>query len=146
MKFLITDDAGVMRKVIIRALLELNALAENIVEAEDGKQAVEAAKGQSFALIFMDWNMPNMLGIDALIEIRAAGITTPIMMVTTEGEKANVIRAIQAGANGYLAKPFTQEDFKEKVTQLIGEIPKPVCASQAKEIKVDVESGRIKLE
>lgn len=123
MKFLIADDAGVMRKIISRALVEINALPENIVEVENGKQAVEAVQAETFAMIFMDWNMPEMLGIDAVVAIRALGVKTPILMVTTEGEKANVVRAIQSGATNYLVKPFTPDDIKAKVQQLIGEIP-----------------------
>jgi len=121
MKVLVADDAGVMRKVIIRELLELNIKADEITEAADGEQAVQAAQGQQFDLILMDWNMPVMLGIDAVREIRKAGIKTPILMVTTEGERANVIEVMKAGANNYLMKPFTKEDFRAKVSQLIGQ-------------------------
>jgi len=121
MKVLVTDDAGVMRKVIIRELVDLGISAESIKEANDGKEAVDAVNAQSFDLVLMDWNMPNMLGIDAVKEMRKAGHKVPILMVTTEGERANIIAAIQAGANNYLVKPFTKEDFKAKVMQLIGE-------------------------
>ncbi len=150
MKFLIADDAGVMRKIISRTLLELGAKPEEIVEAENGKQAFDAAKVENFNLIFMDWNMPEMLGIDAVVAIRGAGIQSPILMVTTEGEKANLVRAIQAGATNYLVKPFVPEDLKAKVTQMIGEIgaepqPTPVAA-EAKTKRIDVESGRIVME
>ncbi|MDX2083886.1 MAG: response regulator [Candidatus Melainabacteria bacterium] len=148
MKFLIADDAGVMRKIISRALIELNALPENIVEAENGKQAVEEAHKHSFSLIFMDWNMPEMLGIDAVAAIRAAGIKSPILMVTTEGEKANVVRAIQTGATNYLVKPFSPDDIKEKITQLIGPIPvqTPQDAALAKAQALDLERGKVTLE
>ena len=122
MKFLIVDDASVMRKIISRTLAEIGVTPENIVEAEDGEKAVEAVKAGTFSMIFMDWNMPQMLGIDAVVAIRALGVKTPILMVTTEGEKANVVRAIQAGATNYLVKPFTPDDIKSRVSQMVGEI------------------------
>lgn len=154
MKFLIADDATVMRRIISRALVEMNAAPENIDEVATGREAVDLAQANTYALIFMDWNMPVMLGIDAIIELRALGNTTPILMVTTEGEKANVLRAIQAGANNYLVKPFTVDDFKQKVHQLIGDIPAlvnvgaPQSATEAavetvKVQRVDLETGRI---
>ena len=145
MKFLIADDAGVMRKIITRALIELNAAPEDIVEAEDGRQAVEAAKQQDFVLIFMDWNMPNMLGIEAVSEIRAIGIKSPILMVTTEGEKTNVVRAIQAGATNYLIKPFTPDDIKTKITQMIGEISAQGSVSEPIKHHINHEDGKISL-
>lgn len=144
MKFLVVDDAAVMRKVIIRELLEMNAKEEDIVQAEDGEQALKAVKEQAFDLIFMDWNMPNMLGIDAVAAIRAAGVKTPILMVTTEGEKSNVVRAIQAGASNYLVKPFSKEGFIEKVAQLIGEISAANTDTvQLKQGVIDLGQGRI---
>lgn len=145
MKFLIADDAGVMRKIITRALIELNVAPEDIVEAEDGRQALEAAKQHDFVLIFMDWNMPNMLGIDAVSEIRAIGIKSPILMVTTEGEKSNVVRAIQAGATNYLIKPFTPDDIKTKITQLIGEIPAQGSVPEQIKHHINHEDGKISL-
>jgi len=153
MKFLIADDAGVMRKIISRSLLELGAIPENIVEAENGRQAFDAAQKENFSLIFMDWNMPEMLGIDAVIAIRGAGIQSPIMMVTTEGEKSNLVRAIQAGATNYQVKPFTPEDLKAKITQMVGVITNPVAVTvpdtstaEAKTKRIDLDSGRIVLE
>ena len=76
-------------------------------------------KGDRFDVILMDWNMPNMLGIDAVKAIREKGNTTPILMVTTEGEKSNVVKAIQAGANNYLVKPFNAEDLRDRLSQMI---------------------------
>jgi two-component system chemotaxis response regulator CheY len=117
MKVLIVDDSAVMRKVIIRELLKMSIAQTDIAEAPDGLVGLELASQQPFDLILMDWNMPGMLGIDVVRQLRAGGITTPIMMVTTEGEKTNVVTAIQAGANNYLVKPFTPEDFAAKVAQ-----------------------------
>lgn len=122
MKMLVVDDSGIMRKVIIRELLKLNVLAEHIEEAVDGEEAVQKANHGTYNLILMDWNMPNMLGIDAVKAIRDGGIETPILMVTTEAERANVITAIQAGANNYLVKPFTNEALHEKILQLVPDL------------------------
>jgi two-component system chemotaxis response regulator CheY len=120
MKVLVVDDSTVMRKVIIRELNKLGIANDQIVEAGDGLEGVEAVKAQAFDVILMDWNMPTMLGIDAIKAIRSAGIATPIMMITTEAEKANVVAAIQAGCNNYLVKPFTPEDFAAKFNQMLG--------------------------
>jgi two-component system chemotaxis response regulator CheY len=79
------------------------------------------ALSQPFNIILMDWNMPNMLGIDAVKAIRQAGVKTPILMVTTEGERQNVITAIQAGANSYLVKPFTGDDLRERIEQILAQ-------------------------
>lgn len=121
-KVLVVDDSSIMRKVLINALADLQLTPDNIVQAADGREALDAVGGNTFNLILMDWNMPNMLGIDAVKEIRARGVKTPILMVTTEGERTNVVTAIQAGANNYLVKPFAVPDFREKVLQLAPEL------------------------
>jgi len=118
-KVLVVDDSNVMRKVIIRELGKLGIDAGDVSEASNGQEACEMAATGQFNLILMDWNMPVMLGIDAVKNIRAAGNKTPICMVTSEAEKANVVAAIQAGANNYLVKPFTAEGFQEKLQQLL---------------------------
>jgi two-component system, chemotaxis family, chemotaxis protein CheY len=127
MKILIVDDAGVMRKVITRELIDMGIAQADVDEAANGKEAVDkataAAAVKPYDLILMDWNMPEMLGIDAVVAIRAAKIASPIMMVTTEAERANIVKAIQCGANNYLTKPFNKEDFKAKVVQTIGPGP-----------------------
>jgi two-component system, chemotaxis family, chemotaxis protein CheY len=117
---LVVDDSAVMRKMIIRELTKSGIVADNITEAADGIEGLECASKTTFDLILMDWNMPGMLGIEVVVKLRAAGVKTNIMMVTTEGEKTNVVKAIQAGANNYLVKPFTPEDFAGKIAQLIG--------------------------
>jgi two-component system chemotaxis response regulator CheY len=118
-KVLVVDDSSVLRKVIIGSLKELGISAENVTEAGDGVEGVKHALADNFQLIIMDWNMPNMLGIDAVKAIRAAGNKTPILMVTTEGERHRVIAAVQAGANNYLVKPFRGEDLREKLEQML---------------------------
>jgi DNA-binding NarL/FixJ family response regulator len=85
--------------------------------------------------------MPNMLGIDALKAIRAAGIKTPLLMVTTEGERTNVITAIQAGANNYLIKPFEKDDFCKIVSQLVNF--SAISETEVGEKMEDVEEDKI---
>lgn len=121
LKFLVVDDSTVMRKVIITALQnKMDVLDENILQASDGVEAVDMATTQEgISVILMDWNMPNKLGIDAVRDIRAEGIKTPIIMVTTEGEKQNVVTAIQAGANNYVIKPFNADDLCAKIDQAL---------------------------
>ncbi|MBM3288684.1 MAG: response regulator, partial [Candidatus Hydrogenedentes bacterium] len=104
MKALVVDDSAVMRKVLIGALGR--AEITEVDQAADGKEAVDAAMATEYHLVLMDWNMPNMLGIDAVRAIRAAGKAMPIIMVTTEAEKGRVIEALKAGANNYIIKPF----------------------------------------
>jgi two-component system chemotaxis response regulator CheY len=120
-RVLVVDDSTVLRKVIIGILKDLNVIADNITEAGDGVEGVKMALSQPFNIILMDWNMPNMLGIDAVKAIRQAGVKTPILMVTTEGERQNVITAIQAGANSYLVKPFTGDDLRERIEQILAQ-------------------------
>lgn len=116
---LVVDDSAVMRKVIISALTAMNIDPANITQAEDGLQAVKIVQEKEFSIILMDWNMPNMLGIDAVKAIRDLGNKTPVLMVTTEGERENVVKAIQAGANNYLVKPFNSDDLRTKVEQML---------------------------
>lgn len=120
MKVLIVDDSAVMRRVLRRELEKLNIADGDMMEAEDGQEGVKMAAENQYDIILMDWNMPNMLGIDAVRAIRASGNKVPIMMVTTEAERTNVVTAIQAGANNYLIKPFSFEDFQTKFQQVIG--------------------------
>ena len=117
MKALVVDDSAVMRKVMMGALARAG-IAE-FGQACDGREAVDAVQGGGFGLILMDWNMPNMLGIDALRAIRGAGLKTPVIMVTTEAEKSRVIEALKAGANNYIIKPFEVDVFVAKVQETL---------------------------
>ncbi len=119
MKALVVDDSAVMRKVLIGALGR--AGITDVDQAADGKEAVEAAANNEYNVILMDWNMPNMLGIDAVKEIRAAGNNVPIIMCTTEAEKSRVIDALKAGANNYIIKPFEPSTIVEKIREAIPE-------------------------
>jgi two-component system chemotaxis response regulator CheY len=117
MKVLVVDDSGIMRKIIIRSL---NAVGVNeIVEAADGQEAIDAYKNEPVDLILTDWNMPNKSGLDVVTEIRAMGSSVPIIMVTTEAQKSQVIAAIQAGVNDYLTKPFEADDLRAKLDKFV---------------------------
>jgi two-component system chemotaxis response regulator CheY len=117
MKVLVADDSGIMRKIIIRSL---NAVGvSQIVEAADGQEAIDAYKAEPVDLILTDWNMPNKSGLDVVKEIRALGSTVPIIMVTTEAQKSQVIAAIQAGVSDYLTKPFEADDLRAKLDKFV---------------------------
>jgi two-component system chemotaxis response regulator CheY len=119
MKVLVVDDSQIMRRIIVGALEK--AGIKDVLEAADGEQAVASvAKNADVKLILMDWNMPNMTGIEALGKIRAAGSVVPIIMVTTESEKERVLEAIKAGANDYLAKPFDPKAIQGKLEKFLG--------------------------
>lgn len=117
-KVLVADDSGTMRKIIIRSL---NALGvTDITEAGDGEQAIAAFDQQSFDLVLTDWNMPNKNGLQVIEAIRAKGSQVPILMITTETEKRNVLEAIRAGVSDYLVKPFETDTLRGKLDRLIG--------------------------
>lgn len=118
MNVLIVDDSTTMRKILINALKSVGI--EEIDEASDGQQAVEAAKAKQYGVVLMDWNMPVMLGIDALKMIRLSGNQVPVIMVTTEAEKSRVIEALKAGANNYIIKPFKPEAIIAKIQEVAG--------------------------
>lgn len=115
MKVLIVDDSMVIRRVIANALKEMDVTETE--EAKDGNEAVAAVQNADYDLVLMDWNMPNMLGIDAVKKIREMGKTVPIIMVTTEAEKSRVVEAIKTGANNYVIKPFEPSTLNEKIRQ-----------------------------
>ena len=117
MNVLIVDDSKLMRKIIIRELEA--AYITDFDEAVDGQEAVEACTKYSYDIVLMDWNMPNMSGLRALKVIRAKGNKVPIIMVTTEAEKTNVIEALKAGANGYICKPFKPDTLVSKIKETV---------------------------
>jgi len=117
MKALVVDDSAVMRKVLIGALSRANI--QEVDQAADGLDAVAAVKKDQYDLILMDWNMPNLLGIDAVREIRALGSQVPIIMVTTEAERCRVIDALKAGANNYIIKPFEPTTIVAKIEEVL---------------------------
>ena len=113
MKALVVDDSAVMRRVLTGALNQCDM--ETIDQAKDGQEAVDAVETTPYDVVLMDWNMPNMLGIDAVRAIRANGHTMPIIMVTTEAEKNRVMEALKAGANNYIIKPFEPKAIMGKI-------------------------------
>jgi len=117
MKALVVDDSAVMRKVVMGALAHVGI--QDVDQAADGVEAVKAVESNDYDIILVDWNMPNMLGIDALRAIRAAGKKAPVVMVTTEAEKSRVLEAIKAGATNYIIKPFTPETIISKVKEVL---------------------------
>ncbi|MFH0926221.1 MAG: response regulator [bacterium] len=121
MKILVVDDSSVMRRILINSLKQIDLV--DIDQADNGEDAVTKALAGDYGLILLDWHLPNMLGIDALKEIRAKGKTMPIIMVTTESEKPSVIQALRAGASNYVTKPFTSERVIEKIRETLTEIP-----------------------
>lgn len=122
MKILLVDDSATMRKIQRNVLSQMGY--DDIVEAEDGEHAIHQMKVHDFAidLILCDWNMPKMNGIDFVRRIRAVENLQkiPIIMVTTEGERGKVVEAVQAGAKGYVVKPFTPDVLREKIEEIMG--------------------------
>ena len=118
MKFLVVDDFSTMRRIVRNLLKELGFT--NVDEAEDGIVALQKLRGEQFDFIVSDWNMPNMTGIDLLKAIRADAALKhlPVLMVTAEAKKENIIAAAQAGASGYVVKPFTAATLDEKLNKI----------------------------
>jgi two-component system chemotaxis response regulator CheY len=113
MKILLADDSGTMRTIQKRCLLKMGL--EDVVEAEDGAQALQVFETGGFDVVITDWNMPNMDGLQLLQEIRSRNKDVPVIMITTEAERARVVLAIQHGVSDYLVKPFTPDGLKEKL-------------------------------
>jgi two-component system chemotaxis response regulator CheY len=118
LRFLVVDDFSTMRRIVRNLLKELGY--SNAEEAEDGAVALNRLKTEKFDFVVSDWNMPNMTGIELLKSIRAEpGLKTlPVLMITAEARKENIIEAAQAGANGYIVKPFTAATLDEKLTKI----------------------------
>lgn len=117
-KILVVDDFPTMRRIIKNLLKDLGY--DNVDEAEDGAQGLEKLRGGSFDFVVSDWNMPNMDGLAMLQSIRADPnlAKLPVLMVTAEAKKENIIAAAQAGANGYVVKPFTAATLEEKLNKI----------------------------
>lgn len=124
MKFLVVDDFSTMRRIVRNLLKELGY--NNVEEAEDGAVAMNMLKNGDFDFVVSDWNMPNMDGLTMLQNIRADAklATTPVLMVTAEAKKENIIAAAQAGASGYVVKPFTAATLDEKLSKIFEKMEK----------------------
>ena len=118
MKIIVVDDFSTMRRIIKNLLKDLGFT--NIQEADDGNTALPMLQQGDFDFVITDWNMPGMQGIDLLRAIRADEKLKhlPVLMVTAEAKKEQIVAAAQAGVNGYVIKPFTAGTLKEKLTKI----------------------------
>lgn len=119
MKFLIVDDFSTMRRIVRNLLKEIGYT--NADEAEDGQAALAKLKNGKFEFVVSDINMPNMNGFELLTRIKsdAALKHLPVLMVTAEAKKEDIVTAAQAGASGYIVKPFTKATLEDKVNKII---------------------------
>ncbi|MBW1730408.1 MAG: chemotaxis response regulator CheY [Deltaproteobacteria bacterium] len=120
MTVLVVDDFATMRRIIKGVLKDLGF--KNVIEAENGKVALSELKKEEIGLVIADWNMPEMTGIDLLKALRSDDRfkELPFIMVTAEGQKANVIEAVKAGVTNYIVKPFTPDTLKQKLEAIFG--------------------------
>jgi len=118
MNVLIVDDFATMRKIVRNVLKQIGF--KNMVEADNGKAALEVIKREKVQFIVSDWNMPEMTGLELLKTVRSTEEykDIPFLMVTAEGQKEQVLEAIKHKVNNYIIKPFTPETFKEKVDKI----------------------------
>ncbi|MEC5407481.1 chemotaxis response regulator CheY [Paraburkholderia sp. MPAMCS5] len=124
MKFLVVDDFPTMRRIVRNLLKELGY--GNVDEAEDGQAGLTRLRGGAYDFVISDWNMPNLDGLAMLKEIRADANLKhlPVLMVTAESKKENIIAAAQAGASGYVVKPFTAATLDEKLNKILEKMAK----------------------
>ncbi|HXZ09130.1 MAG TPA: chemotaxis response regulator CheY [Paraburkholderia sp.] len=124
MKILVVDDFPTMRRIVRNLLKELGYA--NVDEAEDGMAGLARLRSGSYEFVISDWNMPNLDGLAMLKEIRADASLAhlPVLMVTAESKKENIIAAAQAGASGYVVKPFTAATLDEKLNKILEKMAK----------------------
>jgi len=120
LKFLVVDDFSTMRRIIKNLLNDLGY--PNVTEADDGKTALPVLQQGGIDFLITDWNMPGMAGLDLLKAVRADEKLKkmPVLMLTAEAKREQIIEAAQAGVNGYVIKPFTAETLKEKLDKILG--------------------------
>jgi two-component system chemotaxis response regulator CheY len=125
MKILVVDDFPTMRRIVRNLLKELGF--GNVDEAEDGAAGLARLRSGGFEFVISDWNMPNLDGLEMLKQIRADATLAhlPVLMVTAESKKENIIAAAQAGASGYVVKPFTAATLDEKLSKILEKMAKP---------------------
>ena len=122
LKFLIVDDFSTMRRIVRNLLQDLGYT--NITEADDGKTALPMLQAGDFEFLITDWNMPGMPGIELLKAVRADAklAKLPVLMLTAEAKREQIIEAAQAGVNGYVIKPFTAATLKEKLDKIFASL------------------------
>jgi len=118
MKVLVVDDFATMRRIVKNVLKQIGFT--KIVEADDGSTALAVLKNDRVDLIISDWNMPKVTGLELLKAVRGDDSmkNIPFLMVTAEGQKDNIVQAVQAGVSNYVVKPFTPETIQEKIEQM----------------------------
>lgn len=118
MKILVVDDMVTMRRIVKNILKQLGFA--NVEEAENGQEALQKLREDTYGFVVSDWNMPVMTGIDMLRAIRSDEKlkATPVLMVTAEAQQSNLIEAVQAGVSNYIVKPFTAETMQEKIGKI----------------------------
>ena len=116
---LVVDDSSTMRRILKTTLMKLGA--SNVDEAGDGGEALTKCKAKQYGCVFTDWNMPEVDGLELVVSLRKEPgyAKVPIMMVTTEGGKKDVMEALMKGVNDYIVKPFTPEIVKDKLSKLL---------------------------
>lgn len=125
MKILVVDDFSTMRRIIKNLLRDLGF--QNTTEADDGATALPMLLKGDFDFLITDWNMPGMQGIDLLKAVRADAklVKLPVLMVTAESKREQIVEAAQAGVNGYIVKPFTATTLQEKIDKIFERINAP---------------------
>lgn len=118
MKILVVDDMSTMRRIVKNILKQLGF--NNLEEAENGQEALTKLHADTYGFVVSDWNMPVMMGIDMLRAIRADEKlkAIPVLMVTAEAQKENLMEAVKAGVSNYVVKPFTAETMQEKINKI----------------------------
>ncbi|MGZ4651153.1 MAG: response regulator [Kineosporiaceae bacterium] len=119
MKIVVADDSKTMRMIVVRTLRQAGLGGHEVLEAEDGRQALELAQRHAPDLILSDWNMPGLTGLQVLTTLRARGVATPFCFVTSEGSEEMREQAAAAGALGLIAKPFTAETFSDLLSEVV---------------------------
>ena len=125
MRILIVDDSRIMRNIVKNTLKALRYPEDVFLEAPDGQQAWQILESQEVQLLLLDWNMPTLNGLDLVKKLRATAkfTTLPIIMITSEAAKYNVIEAVKAGVSDYLVKPVSERMLEEKIRRVLDRSP-----------------------